>query len=266
MAHDDQDDRRPVRSRVIPSLPDIMNIGGGSGQDVPAWKRPDLLICGPGGVTLQTPGHTILSAGATLCLVAHHDINLTSVRHIAVAVSNGLSLFTYGKATHPEKPNPETGLQFHAASGSVSVQAQKNTLELSADGAVNLASTTAAVTVTAPKQVLLAAGGSSLRITSQGITLITPGPAEFKGAMKELAGGADASVPGIEFAEAALHMSKASLEVTLIDADGVMPAAEPVTLVDCGGEAHQLTIAGAPSTLNDFKPGLVRGLQTKRRD
>jgi uncharacterized protein (DUF2345 family) len=266
MTHDDPTHRRPGRPKVIPSLPDIMNIGGGLGQNVPAWKRPDVVVSAPGGVTMHTPAHTLLSAGSTASFVAHHDINLTSLRHTAVTVSKGLSLFTYGKANASGKPNQETGMQLHAASGSVSLQAQQNSLVLTADKAVDVASITAAVTVSAPEHVLLTAAGSSLRITSEGITLTTTGHANFRGVMKELTGGASASVSGIDFAEAALRMPKAPLEVTLADADGAMPTDEPLTLVAADGAEHKLTIAGSPATVSDFKPGIARGLQTKRRD
>lgn len=171
----------------------VQPIGGGLGENVPAWSRPDLLVSAPGGVTMLTPAHTVMSAGATASLAAQQDINLNSARHIAMAVANGLSIFTYGKASDPNKPNQETGLQFNAASGSVSVQAQKNTLELTADKAINVASATDAITISSPKHVLLAAGGSSIRITSGGITLTTSGPAIFKAAMKELTSPGSAS-------------------------------------------------------------------------
>lgn len=183
-----QDNQRLAGPRVIPSLPDVMYIGGGLGQNVAAWSRPDLLVSAPGGVTMLTPAHTVMSAGATASLAAQQDININSGRHIAIAVANGLSIFTYGKGSDPNKPNQETGLQFHAASGNVSVQAQKNTVELTADKAINVASVTDAITMSAPKHILLTAGGSSLRITNGSITLTTSGPASFRAAMKELAG------------------------------------------------------------------------------
>jgi len=152
-----------------------------------------LLISAPGGIGAATPAHSVMSAGATASLGAGQDINFESQRHTAVAVKAGVSLFTYGKAQNTSKPNAETGIQLHAASGNVSVQAQANTLSLTADKAVAVASVTDAITMGAPKHVLLTAGGSSLRITTGSITLTTSGPASFKAAMKELAGAGSAS-------------------------------------------------------------------------
>jgi type VI secretion system secreted protein VgrG len=159
----------------------------------PAWGRPDLLIHAPGGVAATTPAHFVMAAGNTACLVASQDINLQSQRHTAIAVKSGISLFTYGKATNPDKPNQETGIQLHAGTGSVSLQAQANTLNLTADQAVSVASTTDAITIASPKHVLLTAGGSALRITHGSITLTTSGPALFNAAMKELTGPGSAS-------------------------------------------------------------------------
>ena len=171
---------------------DIIAIQGGAGT-VSAWSRPDLLVSAPGGIGAATPAHSVMSAGNTASLAAGQDINLESQRHTAVAVKAGLSLFTYGKAQNANKPNAEVGMQLHAASGSVSLQAQANTLSLTADKAIHVASTADAITVGSPKHVLLAAGGSSLRITTGSITLTTSGSASFKAAMKELAGAGSAS-------------------------------------------------------------------------
>lgn len=170
----------------------IQPIGGGFGT-VSAPSRPDLVVYGEGGVALLTPEHSVMSAGSTAGLTAHQDINVSASRNIAIAVENGLGIFTVGKASNPDKPNHETGLQLNAASGSVSVQAQKSTLSLIADKAIEVASTTDAVTIQSPKEVYLNAGGSSIRINSQGITLTTNGTASFKAEMKELAGPASAS-------------------------------------------------------------------------
>jgi type VI secretion system secreted protein VgrG len=186
--------------KTVPAFPNVP-ISGGAGT-VPAWGRPDLVVSAPGGVASTTPAHHVVSAGNTITMVAGQDMNLNSQRHTAVAVKSGLSLFTYGKAQNSAKPNTETGMQLHAASGNVSVQAQANTLALTADKAVAVSSVTQAVTVAAPQHVLLTAGGASLRITNGAITLTTTGPAQFKAANKELISP--------EGASASLNLPKAS--------------------------------------------------------
>lgn len=171
---------------------DFVSLRGGHGT-VAAPARPDLVIHGAAGVGAATPAHAVFSAGTTAGLTAGQDLNLESGRNTAIAMEKGAILFTYGKAQNADKPNAETGLQLHAASGSLSVQAQSSTLHLTADKAVAFSSVTSAITMGAPKHVLLTAGGASLRITNGSITVTTSGPAQFKAAMKELTSGASAS-------------------------------------------------------------------------
>jgi len=170
---------------------DFVAQGGGQGS-VAAPGRPDLVVYGDGGIISGTPAHTVMSAGTTAGLTAAQDINLGAGRNIAIAVKYDLGFFTVGKASDPNKPNQEAGLQFHAGSGGVSVQAQASTLGLTADKGVHVASTTSNVTVSSPKRVLLNGGGSSILITTGNITLTTNGVAKFMAAMKELTGPASA--------------------------------------------------------------------------
>ena len=56
-----------------------------------------------------------------LTLVAGQDLQFAVQGNHATAIKSGLAFYTYGKATNPNKPNTETGIQFHAASGNVRV-------------------------------------------------------------------------------------------------------------------------------------------------
>jgi type VI secretion system secreted protein VgrG len=173
---------------------DSARIGGGLGR-YPVLGRPDLLMAAPGGIGSFTPASMVVSAGSTTTLVAGQDITVTTQRHHAVAVKSGLVWFTYGKAQNPNKPNAETGIRLHAATGSVSMQAASAKSLWAADKKVEVASTADAVTVGSPQQVLLNGGGSALRIASGNITISTQGPATFKAAVKELTGARAAPRP-----------------------------------------------------------------------
>jgi len=166
-------------------------IGGGQGKTA-TFGQPDLTLAGPGGVAWFTPAYTIASAGQHVSITAGQDINHTVQRHHSTAAKDGIVLFTYGKAQNSKKPNTETGIQMHAGTGSVSVQAAKNRSEWVADKKVEVASTTDQVKVAAPKHVLLTAAGSALRITNGAITITTSGPAQFKAAMRVLEGAGSA--------------------------------------------------------------------------
>jgi type VI secretion system secreted protein VgrG len=170
-------------------------IGGGAGT-VAAWSRPDLVGAAPGGVVATTPASTLMSAGTTMSLVAGQDLQALAQANHATAVAKGLVLFTYGKAQDASKPNQETGIKLHAASGSVNTQSQSAATKLTASKSVEVSSVSAMVKVTAPNHVLLTAAGAALRIEGGDITLNGPGKVEFKAAMKELtsAGSASASL------------------------------------------------------------------------
>jgi type VI secretion system secreted protein VgrG len=103
-------------------------------------------------------------------------------------VKDGISLFTYGKASARDKPNQETGLRLHAASGKVSSQSQSGETRITADKAVTVTSVTKGVSVAAKTHVLLTAQGACLKLEGGDIMLHAPGKVGFKASMKELAG------------------------------------------------------------------------------
>lgn len=166
--------------------------GGGTGT-VAAWKRPDIVVAAPGGISSMTPATTMVSAGNTYTAVAQQDINVLAGGNSATSVQNGMVMFTVGKATDPGKPNQETGIKLHAASGNVHVEAQSDALKITADKAVEVASTSGMVRIAAPLHILLTAAGAALDIQPNGITLKGPGMIQFKASMKVLDGPASAS-------------------------------------------------------------------------
>lgn len=168
-------------------------IGGGLGT-VTAWSRPDLVVAAPQGIAWFTPSVSVQSAGTTHTTVAGQDINRLAQRRASTVVRGDITWFAYGKATNPDKPNQETGIRLQAASGSVSLQAQQSSVRADADRTLDIASTQAAVTISAPKQILLAAGGAGIDIHPGGITLKGPGSVQFKAGMKVLAGPGSMSV------------------------------------------------------------------------
>lgn len=166
-------------------------IGGGTGSAT-AWGRPDLVLAAPKGVVQTTPASGISSAGASTSVVAGQDINHLSAKNWALAAKDGIVLYSYGKASNGQKPSQQTGIQLHAASGSVVQQSQQGATRIAADQAVDVTSTHASVKAGSPSKVLLTAGGAGISISGGNITLTAPGNIYFKAAMKNLTGGAGA--------------------------------------------------------------------------
>lgn len=156
---------------------------GGAGE-TPAWTNPDIVMSAPAGITMVTPQSASLNAGTTTSIAAGQDINLLAQANAGHMVKAGISLFTYGKATNPKKPNQEVGIQLHAASGKVSSQSQSDKTQITADKAITIASTTDAVTIQAPKHVLLTAQGAYIKMSGGNIEIHAPGKVDIKASMK----------------------------------------------------------------------------------
>ncbi len=165
---------------------------GGQGQAT-AYSEPHLQLSSPAGIAATTPASAIIVAGATTSITAGQDINLAAQGNAFNLVKNGISLFTYGKAESPEKPNQETGIKLHAATGKVSVQSQADATKITADKAITVASVTKTVTVGAKEHVMLTVQGAYLKLEGGNIMIHGPGKMTFKAGMKELTGPASAS-------------------------------------------------------------------------
>jgi type VI secretion system secreted protein VgrG len=171
---------------------------GGAGEAT-AYGEPLLQLSSPAGIAAVTPASAIVAAGATTGFAAGQDINFASQANSFHQVKAGISLFTYGKASAGDKPNQETGIRLHAASGKVSMQSQSDATRITADKSVTVASVSKSVTVSAPKHVMLTAQGAYLKIEGGNIMIHGPGTMSFKASMKELAGPQSTSVAGPEF-------------------------------------------------------------------
>jgi type VI secretion system VgrG family protein len=165
----------------------------GSGKA--ADEEAHLQLSSPAGIAASTPADAIFAAGGTSSFTAAQDINFGSAGNSFNAVKAGISLFTYGKASAKEKPNQETGVKLHAASGKFSSQSQSGATRITADKAITVASVTKNVTVVAKDHVLLTAQGACLKLEGGDILIQAPAKVEFKATMKELSGPADGSRP-----------------------------------------------------------------------
>ncbi len=183
-------DKLPAIDQHQHSLDVVMQTasGGESGNQVTAYSEPHLQLSSPAGITAMTPASAILAAGNTSSITANQDINLASQKNSSHAVKNGISLFTYGKASDSTKPNQETGIKLHAASGTLSSQSQSDETKITADKLITVASITRQINITAKQHVQLTAQGAYLKLEGGNIEIHGPGVMAFKASMKELTG------------------------------------------------------------------------------
>jgi len=161
--------------------------GGGTGT-VTAWSESRIQYSAPAGIAQLTPQDQILAAGNSLVIASGQDTQLIAQGNHSLAVKDGLALFTVGKAGKGQKPNTETGIHMHAASGKVSLQSQSGKTTAAADKTVTIASTGAGLTASAKQHILATAQGAYLKIAGGDIELHAPGKVALKASMKNLTG------------------------------------------------------------------------------
>ena len=171
---------------------------GGTGT-VSAWSQPRLQFAAPAGIAQLTPEHHLIAAGKSLAIATGHDTNLIAQGNHSLAVKDGIALFTVGKASNKQKPNQETGIHLHAASGTVSLQSQGGKTTAAADKKVTIASTTGKLTASAKQKILATAQGAYLKIEGGNIELHAPKKVAFKASKKDWTGPKSATPENVNF-------------------------------------------------------------------
>ena len=167
--------------------------GGGNGG-VAAWSSPHLVAHGADGLVAVTPKSHVWVSGTETVMSAGHDLEWTAKGKMSMVAVHGIALYTQGTGGSG-RPVSGQGIALHAATGSVSLQAQNaGTLDAVAKQAVTLSSTQAGASLKAPKRVLLSAAKAYLKMEGGNIEIGAPGTAYFKSARHELTGPKSANV------------------------------------------------------------------------
>ena len=154
----------------------------------PAFDQAHLQCSSPAGIAAVTPADAVFAVAGHVNLSSAQDFNNAAQGNLHHLVKEGIRLFTYGKSSNANKPNQETGIRLHAASGKVSSQSHSGKTELIADQQVKLASMNQDVTIASAAHVLMTAQGASIRIAGGNISLHAPGSVMFKGSAAEWTG------------------------------------------------------------------------------
>ena len=238
----------------LPAVGDMQRSAGIVETGDGTYSAPQLQLSTPYGIAAVTPADAVLSAGSSSVIGAAQDINFVSGGGNFYSVRNGISLFSYGKATNPGKPSQETGIRLHAASGKVSSQSQSGETRVTADKMVTVASVAKSVTVGARKHVLLTAQGAYLKIESGNIELHGPGRTEFKATMKEVAGPQSVSFAAPEMPFFEIKPNRMVIERRYHDDEPLVGAQFEALFAD--GSKRTGTLDGeGRATLDDVPPG-----------
>ncbi|MGK5011019.1 type VI secretion system Vgr family protein [Janthinobacterium sp. MDB2-8] len=186
-------DTLPALKQLAHSIEMLKGAEGAGDSQVTAYGAPQLQLSSPAGIAATTPLNALFAAGNTSSIAAGQDINFGAQGNHLHAISSGISLFTYGKASKADKPNQETGIRLHAASGKVSSQSQSDETKLTADKAVTVTSVSKSVNISGKQHVLMTVQGAYIKLEGGNIEIHGPGKMEFKAGMKEFTGPASAS-------------------------------------------------------------------------
>ena len=133
------------------------------------FRQALMLLASPNGIALTTPEDIILQASQDIAESAQGSINLSAQKNIVGHAQDKISLFAAQK-----------GLRAFAAKGKVELQAQDDAIEAIARKVIKLISTEDKIEITSPKEIVLTAGGSQLKINGSGVFSTTGGKFESK--------------------------------------------------------------------------------------
>lgn len=257
---DAQPERLPAVAQTMSSATAI------DSDERTGYGEPQLQLTSPVGIVATTPANAIFSSEVSSAMSAGDDVDVVAAGQLSSANANGVVFFTYGRVQNKARPNQQTGIRMHAASGKFSMQSQSGRFTLVADKAITVASVSRGVTISAPrKHLLLAAAGAAIKVDGGDITIQGPGTVQFKAGMKEFAG--PVSVPDAQTAMKVDELQmKRDLEIEYVDADGNHLIGEQIDLRFSGDEERAVTLGGnGKATVRNVPLGPFRAKQPKRR-
>ncbi|ENV00492.1 type VI secretion system Vgr family protein [Acinetobacter variabilis] len=133
------------------------------------FKQALMLLCAPNSIALSTNEDLYLSADQQINHSAADNINFSTQKSLIAHAQDKISLFA-----------AQQGLKAVAAKGKVELQAQDEAIETIARHKVKIISTEDRIEIISPKEIVLTAGGSQLKINGQGVFGVTGGKFECK--------------------------------------------------------------------------------------
>ncbi|MDR7015141.1 type VI secretion system Vgr family protein [Acinetobacter sp. 3657] len=151
-------------------------------QDIAKFNKALLLLSSPNGIGLSTAEDIHLSADGQLNQFAGDSINLTTQKNLIAQASQKISLFA-----------AQGGIKQVAAKGKFELQAQDDGADFIVRKDIQIISTEDAIYITSPKEIVITAGSSQIKINGSGVFPSTGGKFEVKAGQHLFAAGASAS-------------------------------------------------------------------------
>ncbi|WP_141654922.1 DUF2345 domain-containing protein, partial [Acinetobacter venetianus] len=146
------------------------------------FNKAVLLLNSPEGIGLSSNEDIHLSADGQINQFAGDSINLSTQKNLITHAQNRISVFA-----------AQNGIKQVAAKGKFEVQAQSDGMDLLAKQGIQIISTEDRIEITSPKEIVITAGGSQIKLNGSGIFPTTGGKFEVKAGQHLFMGGAKAN-------------------------------------------------------------------------
>jgi len=151
-----------------------------------AFKQAIMVLSAPNSMTLTSNENIHLSADGQISQTAGDTINLSTQKNLIAHAQNKISFFA-----------AQDGARMYAGKGKIELQAQSDGTDIIARKGIQIISTEDRIEIISPKEIILTADGSQLKINSSGIFPVTGGKLEVKAGQHLFMSGANIVVPKI---------------------------------------------------------------------
>lgn len=142
---------------------------GGAGESY-RMETPWVHMASPAGISLTTLKSTHLAQEEHLSLSSGQDTTIATGKSLLATITEKLSLFVYN-----------AGIKLFAAKGNIDVQAQSDSINLTAKQDVNVQAVGGKISEVASEEITLSSGGAYIRLAGGNIELHAPGSIDVKG-------------------------------------------------------------------------------------
>ncbi|MDO7212450.1 type VI secretion system Vgr family protein [Acinetobacter nosocomialis] len=151
-----------------------------------AFKKAIMVLSAPNTIALTSNADIHLSADGQISQTAGDTINLSTQKNLLAHAKNKISFFA-----------AQDGARMYAGKGKIEIQAQSDGIDIITRKGIQIISTEDRIEITSPKEIILSADGSQLKINSSGIFPVTGGKLEVKAGQHLFMSGANIVVPKI---------------------------------------------------------------------
>ncbi|MFK4050684.1 type VI secretion system Vgr family protein [Acinetobacter venetianus] len=172
----------------IESLDQLKDFADQIQKKIARFEKALLLLNSPAGIGLSTNEDIHLSADGQINHIAGDSINLSTQKNLVAHIQNRISFFA-----------AQNGIKQVAAKGKFEVQAQSDGMDLLAKQGIQIISTEDRIEISSPKEIVITADGSQIKLNGSGIFPTTGGKFEVKAGQHLFMGGANVnlSVPAL---------------------------------------------------------------------